>query len=68
LASGIPVGDLQQDAGLGYLQNPSESLNIEASFADLREISELRRLQGAGLNQDLQLANILGRWFGGARL
>jgi DNA polymerase-3 subunit delta' len=68
LGSGIPIGDLQQDAGLGYLQYPSESLNIEASFADLREINELRRLQGAGLNQDLQLTNILGRWYGGARL
>ena len=68
VASGIPPEDLQQVAAFGYLQNLSESLNIETSFADLREISELRRLQGAGLNQDLQLANILGRWYGGARL
>ena len=68
VASGITKEDMQQVAGLGYLQYPTESLNIEASFADLREISELRRLLGAGLNQDLQLANILGRWYGGARL
>jgi len=67
-ASGITPGDSQQDDRLEHLQNPGESLNIEASFADLRQISELRRLQGAGLNQDLQLANILSRWYGGAGL
>ena len=67
VASGVTGGDLQQVVDLGYLQNSGESLNIESSFADLRQINELRRLQGAGLNQDLQLANILGRWYGGAR-
>ena len=68
IASGITPGDSPLEAGLGHLQNPGESLNIEASFADLRQISDLRRLRGAGLNQDLQLANILDRWFGGTRL
>jgi len=68
IVSGIVREDSQQGAELGYLQNPGESLNIESSFADLWQINELRRLQGAGLNLDLQLANILGRWYGGARL
>jgi DNA polymerase-3 subunit delta' len=68
LASGAVDEDTQQNAVLGGLQNGSESLNIEASFSDLLEINELRRLQGAGLKQELQLTKILGRWYGGVQL
>jgi DNA polymerase-3 subunit delta' len=50
------------------LQMGHKSLNIERSFACLRDIDELRRLQGAGLNGDMQLANLLTRWYGGVGL
>ncbi len=49
------------------LQNGAENLTIERAFAELRNIGELRRLQGSGLNADLQLAGILARWYGRAR-
>ena len=50
-----------------HLQMGLKTLNIENSFACLRDINELRRLQGAGLNGDLQLTNLLTRWYGGGR-
>jgi DNA polymerase-3 subunit delta' len=65
VASGAADEDRQQMTGFGDLQNAVESLNIESSFADLRDIDELRRLQGSGLKQDLQLTRILDRWYGG---
>jgi len=46
------------------LQNRDETLNMEPSFAALRQIGELCRLQGAGLNQELHLTNALARWYG----
>jgi DNA polymerase-3 subunit delta' len=48
-----------------YLQIGQKTLNIERSFACLRDINELRRLQGAGLNTGLHLTNLLTRWYGG---
>jgi DNA polymerase-3 subunit delta' len=48
-----------------YLQIGPKTLNIERSFACLRDINELRRLQGAGLNAGLHLTNLLTRWYGG---
>jgi len=50
--------------GSGRLQNAAESLNIERTFGDLRKIGELKRLQGRGLNAELQLSGILTRWYG----
>jgi DNA polymerase-3 subunit delta' len=51
-----------------YLQIRPKTLNIERSFGCLRDINELRRLQGAGLNADLQLTDLLTRWYGGGGL
>ena len=48
----------------GRLQNGAESLNIEHAFGDLRKVGELKRLQGRGLNAELQLSGILTRWYG----
>ena len=56
-----------EKSGFGDLKNIRESLNIESSFADLADIAELRRLVGAGLNKELQLTQVLGRWYGGAQ-
>jgi DNA polymerase-3 subunit delta' len=66
-ASGAADEHGRQITGFGDLQIVRESLNIEKSYADLREIDELRRLQGAGLNQGLQLTKILTRWYGGVQ-
>lgn len=65
IASGAADEDRQKMTGFGDLQIAVESLNIESSFADLRDIDELRRLQGSGLKQELQLTRILDRWYGG---
>jgi len=46
------------------LQNGDEMLNMEPSFTVLRQIGELRRLQGSGLNTELHLGEILSRWYG----
>jgi len=46
------------------LQNGAKSLNIERTFGDLRKVGELKRLQGRGLNAELQLSGILTRWYG----
>jgi len=46
------------------LQKGPEKLNMERAFADLTYIGELRRLQGSGLNGELQLSGILTRWYG----
>ncbi len=48
-----------------HLQKIGETLNMEPTFAVLRQIGELRRLQGAGLNTELHLTNVLARWYGG---
>ena len=50
------------------LQIAGKMLNIERSFAYLLEINDLRRLKGAGLNEDLQLTELLSRWYGGVGL
>ncbi len=44
------------------LQKRTETLNMEPSFAVLRQIGEMRRLQGTGLNQELLLTDVLTRW------
>ncbi|RMF99264.1 MAG: DNA polymerase III subunit delta' [Gammaproteobacteria bacterium] len=46
----------------GHLQNAGDGLNMEPLFACLREIAELRRLQGSGINMELALAGLLARW------
>jgi len=46
------------------LQIAPENLNIERAFAELRHLGELRKLQGSGVNADLQLSAILTRWYG----
>jgi DNA polymerase-3 subunit delta' len=46
------------------LQSGLENLNFERAFADLTYIGELRRLQGGGLNAELQIAGVLTRWVG----
>ena len=48
------------------LQKGNETLNMEPSFAVLRQIGELRRLQGTGLNTELHLTDVLARWYGEA--
>ena len=47
------------------LQKSGETLNIESSFAVLRQIGELRRSQGSGLNLELHLTDVLTRWYAG---
>ena len=47
-----------------HLQNPPDGLNMEGLFACLREIAELRRLHGGGINMELALASLLARWQG----
>jgi DNA polymerase-3 subunit delta' len=47
-----------------HLQKPGETLNIDSAFAVLRQIGELRRLQGAGLNMELHLTDVLTWWYG----
>ena len=54
------------ESGTGPLQNPAEGLNMEPLFTYLREIGELRRLLGSGVNEELNLARLLGRWHGRA--
>ena len=46
------------------LQNGAENLHFERAFAELRQLGELRKLHGSGLNADLQLSAILTRWYG----
>ncbi len=46
------------------LQKSTETLNMEPSFVVLRQIGELRRLQGTGLNAELHLTDVLARWYG----
>lgn len=50
--------------GNARLQYGDEMLNMEQSFAVLRQIGEMRRLQGTGLNSELHLNDILSRWYG----
>jgi DNA polymerase-3 subunit delta' len=47
-----------------HLQKPPEGLNMERLFTYLREIAELRRLLGSGVNEELNLARLLGQWHG----
>ncbi len=52
------------NSGNHRLQKADEMLNMEPSFTVLRQIGELRRLQGTGLNPELHLGEILSRWYG----
>lgn len=47
-----------------HLQKPGETLNIGPAFTVLWQVGELRRLQGAGLNTELHLADVLTWWYG----
>lgn len=47
------------------LQKSGETLNMESSFTVLRQIGELRRIQGSGLNFELHLTDVLTRWYAG---
>jgi DNA polymerase-3 subunit delta' len=62
--AGYVEPDTMQKPDIRRLQKPGERLNIEPSFAVLRQIGELRRLQGAGLNMELHLTDVLARWYG----
>lgn len=52
------------NAGTGSLQNPPDLLNISRLHTMLRELGELRRLAGSGLNMELALAELLDGWYG----
>ena len=52
--------------GTAPLQNGPDVLNISRLFEALRELGELRRLTGAGLNAELGLARLLNSWYGEA--
>lgn len=60
-ASGTLSGENRRT---GHLKNGAENLNIERAFAELRQLGELRQLQGRGLQANLQLSGILTRWYG----
>lgn len=64
--AGVGLADPQsrRNSRIGDLKNGAENLSIERAHADLRQVGELRRLQGSGLNQELQLAAVLARWHG----
>ncbi|UCG71531.1 MAG: hypothetical protein JSV45_09690 [Chromatiales bacterium] len=53
-----------ENAGTGSLQNPADLLNISRLHTMLRELGELRRLAGSGLNMELALAQLLDGWYG----
>lgn len=57
-------GRAGENQRISHLKIGAENPNIERAFADLREVGELRRLQGSGLNPELQLAGLLTRWYG----
>lgn len=56
------------ETGNAPLQNAPGALNMEPLFAYLRDIGELRRLQGAGLSMELNFARLLGMWQRGGAL
>jgi DNA polymerase-3 subunit delta' len=62
--AGYVAPDTMQKPDIRRLQKPGEMLNIDSSFTVLRQIGELRRLQGAGLNMELHLTDVLTRWYG----
>jgi len=62
--AGYRTPDSIAKSDIRRLQKSGETLNIEPSFAVLRQIGELRRLQGAGLNMELHLTDVLTRWYG----
>lgn len=53
-----------ENAGTGSLQNAPDLLNISRLHMMLRELGELRRLTGSGLNMELALAQLLDGWYG----
>jgi hypothetical protein len=46
------------------LQIGADVLNITGLFAVLRELGNLRLLDGSGLNMELALAELLDGWYG----
>ena len=62
--AGYEVPDSIKKPDIHRLQKSGETLNIEPSFAVLRQIGELRRAQGAGLNMELHLTDVLTLWYG----
>jgi DNA polymerase-3 subunit delta' len=50
--------------GTGSLQNGQDVLNISRLHSMLRELGELRRQLGSGLNMELALAQLLDEWYG----
>lgn len=52
------------NAGTRSLQNSPDVLNISRLYAMLRELGDLRRLAGSGLNMELALATLLDGWYG----
>ena len=55
-----------QNNGTGALQNGPDVLNISSLFAGLKELGELRRLAGSGVNAELGLTQLLNGWYGEA--
>lgn len=53
-----------ENAGTGSLQNAPDLLNISRLHTMLRELGELRRLAGSGVNMELALAQLLDGWYG----
>lgn len=53
-----------ENAGTGSLQNSPDLLNISRLHTMLRELGELRRLAGSGVNMELALAQLLDGWYG----
>ena len=53
-----------QNHGTGSLQNSSDVLNISHLHYILRELAEVRRLAGSGINTELAIAQMLDGWYG----
>ena len=65
IRSQICANSLESDEKVenSHLHSAGEVLNIEDDFAVLQQVGRLRRIQGAGLNMELQLAGVLNRWY-----
>lgn len=55
---------MAENGGTGSLQNSPDVLNISRLHAMLRELGELRRMAGSGLNMELAVAQLLDGWYG----
>ena len=59
--------DQQPDSRSMHLQTGGDAPNMESCFGYLRAVGDLRRLQTAGINVEMNLVRLLIAWYGGFR-